>query len=129
MTLRTRVAQLRSVKSGDPVGYSALFRARRDTRIATLPIGYDDGVPVSASGRGSVLIRGQRMPIAGRVSMNFTGVEVGDSPIEIGDEVILFGEAQEDAQLTVEEAAAAAETIAYELLVRVGRRVPRQFED
>jgi alanine racemase len=129
MTLRTRVAQLRSVKSGDPVGYSALFRARRDTHIATLPIGYDDGVPVSTSGRGSVLIRGQRMPIAGRISMNFTSVDVGDSPIEIGDEVILFGEGQGDARVTVEEAAAAAGTIAYELLVRVGRRVPRQFED
>ena len=129
MTLRTRVAQLRSVKSGDPVGYSALFRARRDTRIATLPIGYDDGVPVSASGRGSVLIRGRRMPIAGQISMNFISVDVGDSPIEIGDDVILFGEGQGDVRLSVEEAAAAAETVAYELLVRVGRRVPRQFED
>jgi alanine racemase len=61
--------------------------------------------------------------------MNFTSVDVGDSPIEIGDEVILFGEGQGDARVTVEEAAAAAGTIAYELLVRVGRRVPRQFED
>jgi alanine racemase len=69
------------------------------------------------------------MPIAGRISMNFTSVDVGDSPIEIGDEVILFGEGQGDARVTVEEAAAAAGTIAYELLVRVGRRVPRQFED
>jgi alanine racemase len=129
MTLRTQVAQLRSVKSGDPVGYSALFRARHDTRIATLPIGYDDGLPVSASGRGSVLIRGRRMPIAGQVSMNFTTVDVGDSPVEIGDEVILFGEGQGDECLTVEEAADAAGTIAYELLVRTGRRVPRQFED
>ena len=68
------------VKPGDPVGYAALFRARHDTRIATLPIGYDDGLPVSASGRGSVLIRGRRMPIAGQVSMNFTTVDVGDWP-------------------------------------------------
>jgi alanine racemase len=129
MTLRTRVAHLRSVKSGDPVGYSALFRARRDTRIATLPIGYDDGIPLSTSGRGAVLIRGRRMPIAGQVSMNFTCVDVGDSPIEIGDEVILFGEAQGDECVTIEAAAAAAETLAYELLVRVGGCVPRQYED
>jgi alanine racemase len=69
------------------------------------------------------------MPIAGQVSMNFTTVDVGDSPVEIGDEVILFGEGQGDECLTVEEAADAAGTIAYELLVRTGRRVPRQFED
>jgi alanine racemase len=129
MTLRTQVAQLRSAKAGDPVGYSALFRARHDTRVATLPIGYEDGLPVSASDRRAVLIRGRRMPIAGQVSMNFTTVDVGDSPVEIGDEVILFGEGQGDECLTVEEAADAAGTIAYELLVSTGRRVRRKFED
>ena len=128
MTLRTQVVQLRSVKAGDSVGYGAEFRATRDTRIATLPIGYDDGVPISASGRGSVLIRGRRLPIAGRVSMDFISVDAGAAPIEIGDDVIVFGEAQANAVLSVEEAAAAAQTLSYELLVRVGRRVERQYE-
>jgi alanine racemase len=129
MKLVTKVVQLRCLKAGDPVGYGAEFRAQRDTRIATLPIGYDDGVPVSASGRGCVLIGGRRMPIAGRVSMDFITVDVGDAPIEIGAEVIVFGGAQGDAVLSVEDAAAAAQTLPYELLVRVGKRVQRQFEN
>ncbi|MCH8083571.1 MAG: alanine racemase [Myxococcales bacterium] len=129
MKLVTKVVQLRSLKAGDPVGYGAEFRAQRDTRIATLPIGYDDGVPISASGRGRVLIGGRRMPIAGRVSMDFITVDVGDAPVEIGADVIVFGGAQGDAVLSVEDAAAAAQTLPYELLVRVGKRVQRQFEN
>jgi alanine racemase len=128
MTLRTRVAHLRRVGAGEAVGYSAVFRAPRATRVATLPIGYADGVPVSTSNRGAVLIRGRRMPIAGRVSMDFVGVDVGDEPVEIGDEAILFGEGQ-GTRLPVEEAAEAAGTISYELLVRVGSRVPRVYTD
>ena len=69
------------------------------------------------------------MPIAGRVSMDFITIDVGDAPIEIGADAILFGGRQGGALLSVEEAAAAAETIPYELLVRVGKRVPRQYED
>jgi alanine racemase len=129
MTLATKVVQLRSAKPGDPVGYGAEFHAQRDTRIATLPIGYGDGVPISASGRGCVLIGGRRMPIAGRVSMDFITIDVGDAPVEIGADAILFGRPQGDAVLTVEEAAAAAQTIPHELLVRVGKRVQRQFEN
>ena len=129
MTLATKVVQLRSVKAGDPVGYGAEFRAQCDTRIATLPIGYGDGVPISASGCGCVLIGGRRMPIAGRVSMDFITIDVGNAPIEIGADAILFGGAQGDAVLTVEEAATAAQTLAYELLVRVGKRVQRQFKN
>jgi alanine racemase len=129
MRLATRVVQLRSAKAGDPVGYGAEFRASRATRIATLPIGYEDGVPISAGGRGCVLIGGRRMPIAGRVSMDFIAIDVGDAPIEIGADAILFGGAQGDAVLTVEEAAAAAQTIPHELMVRVGKRVQRQFEN
>jgi alanine racemase len=129
MTLATKVVQLRSAKPGDPVGYGAEFRAQRDTRIATLPIGYGDGVPISAGGRGCVLIGGRRMPIAGRVSMDFITIDVGDAPVEIGADAILFGRPQGDAVLTVEEAAAAAQTIPHELLVRVGKRVQRQFEN
>ncbi len=130
MTLRSQVVQLRTVRAGEAVGYGALFRSRRPTRVATLAVGYADGVPVASSGCGAVLIRGRRHPIAGRVSMDYVGVDVGQAPVEIGDEAILFGEARgadgEGGRLPVEEAAEAARTLSYELLVRVGSRVPRE---
>jgi alanine racemase len=128
MTLRTRVAHLRSARPGDAVGYNATYLAPRRTRIATLPVGYADGVPIGASNRGAVLIRGRRCPFAGRVSMDFVGVDVGEAPVEIGDEAILFG-AADQGSLPVEEAALSAGTIAYEMLVRVGARVRRAYAD
>ena len=120
MTLHTRVANVRAIRPGEAVGYGATFRAERPGRIATLPLGYADGVPWAAGGRGEALVRGRRVPFAGRVSMDLVTLDCGDLPVEIGDEAVLFGEG-----LPVEEAAAAAGTIPYELLVRVGRRVPR----
>lgn len=128
MTLRSRVAHLRAARPGEAVGYSALYRAPRATRIATLALGYADGVPLSASNRGCALIRGRRHPFAGRVSMDFVTVDVGDAPVEIGDEALLFGTAEQGA-IPVEEAAAAAGTIAYELFVRVGTRVRRAYSE
>lgn len=128
MTLRTRVQLVRSVRAGEGVGYAALFRPKRDTRIATLPAGYADGVPIAASNRGEVLIGARRFPIAGRVSMDSTTVDVGDAGVAAGDEAILFG-AGERGTLPIEEAAAAADTLAYELMVRVGSRVPRVAVD
>jgi alanine racemase len=126
MTLRCRVAMVRPLRAGQAVGYGAQYRAERDTRIATLPLGYADGVPVAASNRGEVWIGGRRFRIAGRVSMDAIGVDVGDAAVAVGDEVILFGGAGE-AVLPVEDAAAAAQTIPYELLVRIGQRVPRRI--
>jgi alanine racemase len=120
MTLRSRVSNVRHVRSGDAVGYGGAFRATRRGRIATVPIGYADGIPWSLGDRGSVLLRGSRAPIAGRISMDFVTLFVGDDPVEIGDPVVLFGEG-----LPVEEVAETAGTIPYELLVGIGRRVPR----
>lgn len=128
MTLCARVVALRAVRRGEAVGYSAQFHAPRDTRVATLAIGYADGVPVATSGAGEVSIRGRRLPIAGRVSMDFVGVDVGDAPVEVGDVAVLFGARGDDA-VAVERAAEAAGTIAYELLVRVGARVRRIYEN
>jgi alanine racemase len=121
------VAHVRRLRAGEAVGYAALFRAQQPTRVATLPLGYADGVPVAASNRGSAMIDGRRHPIVGRVSMDFVTLDVGDAPVEIGDEAILFGEGAAG-RLPVEEAAEAAQTISYELLVRVGSRVPRVVE-
>ncbi len=128
MSLRTRVANVRHVRRGEPVGYGATFRAKQRGRIATLPIGYADGVPWSLGNRGHVLLRGRKLRIAGRVSMDLLTLDVGEAPVEIGDPVLVFGEADGE-RLRVEEVAEAAGTIPYELLVRVGRRVPRVLDD
>jgi len=128
MSLRTRVANVRHVRRGDPVGYGATFRAKQRGRIATLPIGYADGVPWSVGNRGTVLLRGRRLRIVGRVSMDLLTLDVGELPVEIGDRVLLFGRADSE-RLPVEQLAEAAGTIPYELLVRVGHRVPRVLED
>jgi len=129
MSVRTRVANVRWVRRGDPVGYGATFRAKQRGRIATLPIGYADGIPWTLGNRGFVLLRGRRVPIAGRVSMDLITLDVGSSPVEIGDPVLVFGTpAGGGAPLRVEEVAEAAGTVPYELLVRVGARVTRVLE-
>jgi alanine racemase len=130
MTLRASVLALRDVPGGAGVGYGATWRAPAvGARVATLSVGYADGVPWAAANRGHVWLAGRRRPIVGRVSMDSIGVDVGlDAPVEVGDEAIVFGEASrapDAARLLVEEAAAAAGTLPYELLVRVGARVPR----
>jgi len=129
MSLHARIAQLRRVVPGDTVGYGAAFRARREGRIATLPVGYADGIPWSLGNRGHALLRGRRVPIAGRISMDATTLDIGCAPADLGDPVALFGAAagEESALLPVEEVAEAAGTIPYELLVRVGRRIPLIF--
>jgi alanine racemase len=128
MTLRTRVVQVHAVRRGEAVGYNARYRATRDTKVATLPIGYADGVPVSTSGRGEVLIGARRFRIAGRVSMDYVSVDVESERVAPGDAALIFGVSPQGA-LPVEEAAAAAGTIPYELLVRVGARVPRVYTE
>lgn len=134
MSLRAPVVALRHASEGDAVGYSARYRAPRDTWIATLGIGYADGVPVAATGRGAVWLGGARCPIAGRVSMDYVTVEVDETAVarvRLGDEAVIFGRetGATDPVLPVEEAAEAAGTIPYELLVRVARRVRREFTD
>jgi alanine racemase len=129
MTLRSCVVNLRSVRSGESVGYAASYRPRRDTTVATVPVGYADGIPVALGNRGSVLIAGALHPMVGRVSMDLITVDIGDASVRIGDEVILFGPDEGGAVLPVEAVAAEAGTIPYELLVRVGPRVPRQYRE
>jgi alanine racemase len=127
MTLRSRVVNLRRVRAGEAVGYAALHRAERDTTVATVPLGYADGIPVSLSNRGCVMIAGVRHPLVGRVSMDLVTVDVGDAAVRIDDEVVLFGADDAGNVLPVEAVAEAAGTIAYELLVRVGPRVTREY--
>lgn len=128
MSLVARVVALRRVAAGTAVGYGATWRAPRATTIATVAAGYGDGVPWSLGNRGVVQIGGLRHPIAGRVSMDFTTLDAGESPVSEGDEALFFGVLGE-ARLPVEEVAALAGTIPYELVVRVGARVPRVIDE
>jgi alanine racemase len=125
MTFRTRVAAVHDLAAGDPVGYGGSYRASAPTRVATLDAGYADGIPWTASNRGEMWLAGARRPIRGRVSMDYTAVEVGDAAVQPGDDAIVFG-LDGAAGIAVEDAASAAGTLAYELLVRVGGRVPRR---
>ncbi len=123
-TLKARVVCVRAAREGDAVGYGATHRFAAPTRVATLGLGYADGVPIALSNRGQVALAGRRCPIVGRVSMDSVTVDVGVAAVEVGDEAVLFGRAP-GGLLPVEEAAEAAGTLSYELLVRVGNRVER----
>jgi alanine racemase len=128
MRLRTAVAQARRVAAGTPVGYGGTFVTSRPSRIAVLPIGYADGYHRLASNRGSVLMRGRRVPVAGRVCMDHTMIDATDVPgdVEAGEPVVVFGRQGSDA-IGAEEVAGWVETIPYEVLTSVGRRVPRRY--
>ena len=127
MRLRTRVLQLRRLPEGSGVGYDQTFVTERESLIATLPIGYADGYTRALSNRGEVLVRGRRARVVGRVSMDLTMIDVTEVPgVETGDEVVLWGR-QDGAEIRVGEVAEWAQTISYELLTTVGRRVPRVY--
>jgi alanine racemase len=126
LALRTRVASVRHLAAGDPVGYGALWRASRPSRIATLPVGYADGYARRLSGRAQVLLRGRRAPVVGAVAMDMVMVDVTEGEAEVGDEVTLLGEAQGE-RIRIEDLARWAETIPYELLCALGRRLPRVY--
>jgi len=125
MTLAARVAATRRLSAGDSVGYGGEWTADRETTLATLPIGYADGIPRAVLGRGQVHLAGASRPIVGRVSMDSVCVDCGDDPVEIGDVATVFGRTPEGARVPVEDFARAAGTIGYEILVGVGGRVPR----
>jgi len=127
MSFKSRVVQLRSVPAGRFISYGRTYQTTRATRVGVLPVGYGHGLPWLLSNRGEVLIRGRRSPIIGRVTMDLTMVDATEIPdVEVGDEAVLFGE-QGDAQMTLEEVAERAETIPYEVLCSMGKRVVRVF--
>jgi alanine racemase len=121
-TLRARVVAVRRVAAGDTVGYDATWQAPGITTIATLAIGYADGVPRRLSNAGSVELLNTRVRIAGRVTMDQLMVDAGDLPVAIDDVATIFG-----GLVTLEEQAAHAGTVSYELLTSLGRRLPRRY--
>jgi alanine racemase len=127
LTLKTQVIFLKDFEAHAPLGYEGTHVTRQRTRIATLPVGYNDGYPFRLSGRGEVLVRGRRAPVVGRVSMDYLMVDVGRVPgVSVGDEVILVGASGEE-HVSVAELAERAGTIPYEILTRLGKRVVRTF--
>jgi alanine racemase len=125
MRLVTHILELKAVPSEFPISYGQTFVTRRPSRIATLPIGYADGYSRKLSNRAAVLIRGQRAAVIGAVCMDLTMVDVTEvAGVRLGDEVVLWGR-QHGAEISVAEVAGWQETIGYEVLTGVGRRVPR----
>jgi len=123
MQLESRVIALRRIGSGESVGYTRNWRAERPSVIATVAVGYGDGYPRHAPNGTPVLVNGQRAELAGRVSMDMISVDVTDLPgTRLGDPVVLWGR-----DLPVNEVAAAAGTIAYELLTRMTGRAPLEY--
>jgi alanine racemase len=126
-SFRTRVGLVKRLPSGTTVSYGRTLTLSRDTTIAVLCAGYADGIPRSASNRAEVLIRGQRCPVLGRVTMDQTIVDVTDVPgVACGDEVVLVGR-QEGAEITITDFSRAADTIPWETLCSVTKRVPRLY--
>jgi alanine racemase len=133
MRVRTEIVALRDVPSGTSAGYGATWTARRQSRIATIPMGYADGLSRARSNRGTLLVRGKRVPIVGAVSMDMTMIDVTDvDGVRQGDEACVLGSQRgllgEDA-IGAEELAAELGTIPWEVLTDVARRVPRFYRE
>ncbi|MGD0290951.1 MAG: alanine racemase [Candidatus Binataceae bacterium] len=127
MTFKTRVLQVKRVPAGSGVSYGHTFVTPRESVIGVLAVGYADGYRRGLQHGGEVLVRGRRAPIVGAVCMDLTMVDLTEVPdVEIGDEVILWGGAGE-AMISVNDIARLAQTISYEMLCTVGRRVPRVY--
>lgn len=126
LSLRAQVIFFKDLDAGTPVGYGGTWVAHRRSRIATLPVGYNDGVPWRLGNRGRVLVRGRSAPIVGRVSMDYLTIDITDVPgVEVGDTATLIGADGED-RIRAEDLARLADTIPYEITCSIGRRVPRQ---
>lgn len=122
-----RAVYVKTISPGDRVSYGGLFEAKKETRVMTVPVGYADGYRRGLSGKGCVLVRGQRAPILGRVCMDQIMVDVTDIPgAQAGDEVVLLG-AQGEEMIDADEMAAWLDTISYEVICSPSSRVPRVY--
>jgi alanine racemase len=127
MTLATEVALAKRVPSGHGVSYGHQYTTDRETTLTLIPLGYADGVPRHLTNVGEVAVGGKRYRVAGRICMDQFVVDVGDDAVSAGDEVVLFGPGT-SGEPTADEWAAAIGTINYEIVTRVGARVPRRYE-
>lgn len=130
LSLRTRVASLRTIKAGQSVSYGRRWRAVASTQIATLPIGYGDGYSRALTGKAQVLVRGVRVPVVGTICMDECMIDVGMQQISVGEEVVVIGRqnaSNQDACIDAVEIAGLLGTIPYEVTTALSARVPRVF--
>ncbi|MBZ5515371.1 MAG: alanine racemase [Acidobacteriia bacterium] len=129
LVFKSRVVYLKDVPTGTPLGYGAAFHTRRSSRIATVPVGYADGLSRGLSNRGRTIVRDRYARIVGNISMDLTLLDVTDIPgVDVGDEVILLG-ASPHCSITALEIAQELGTVPYEILCSIGKRVPRIYVD
>ena len=127
LSLVTRIAFIKKVPSGTPIGYGRTFITSRNSVIATLPIGYADGYSRSLSNKGEAIVQGKRVPMVGRVCMDMCMLDVTDIPgVKEGDEAVLIGK-QGKERITSDDIADKIGTIAYEVLCGINDRVPRIY--
>ncbi|MBE6639287.1 MAG: alanine racemase [Ruminococcaceae bacterium] len=125
MHLRSRITQIKTLPKGSPVSYSCTYITEKETKVATVCAGYADGVPRLLSNRGYLLVNGKKAPILGRVCMDQLMVDVTDIPnVKKGDAVTIFG-VDNDSYLSADELASLCDTIGYEVITGIDRRVPR----
>jgi alanine racemase len=128
LSLVTRIAFLKKVPPGVPISYGRTFVTKRESLIATIPIGYADGYNRGLSNKGEALVRGMRAPVAGRICMDMCMIDVTEVPgVREGDEVVLIGN-QGGERITADDIAAKIGTIAYEVLCGISSRVPRIYQ-
>ena len=127
LTFKSRVVYLKDVPSGTPLGYGEAFHTRRPSRIATVPVGYADGLIRALSNRGHAIVGGKLARLVGNISMDLSLLDVTDIPgVNVGDEVILVGQSQQ-VSITALDIAQLLGTVPYEVLCLIGKRVPRLY--
>ncbi len=128
MQWKSKIILLKSVQKGQPLSYSRKYHTQKDSLIATLPIGYADGLPRNLSNNMEVLVKGKRTPQVGTICMDMILIDVTEVPdVQMGDEVVIFGKQGEE-EISVEELAKKSDTIPYEILCNIGKRVPRVYK-
>ena len=126
MQLSASIVSVKRVPAGSGVSYGHTYVTSEETTLALVPLGYADGIPRHASGAGPVSINGHRYRVCGRIAMDQFVVDVGDAPVSVGDRAVLFGDPATGVP-TADEWAAAAGTINYEIVTRIGPRVARRY--
>lgn len=127
LCFKTRVIHIKDMEPGEVVGYGMAYRTAKPTRVATLPLGYDDGYNRLLSNQGNVLVRGRKAPLIGRICMDQCFVDITHiKDVAIGDEVVLYGD-QEHETISIESVAGQLNTIPYEITCNISKRVPRIY--
>jgi len=124
LSLKSRIVLIKRIRTGESVGYGREFIAKRNTTIAILPFGYSHGYPYASWKKASVLFKGKRCPLAGKVSMDYMAVDLGEATAKEGSAVTLIGENQNE-RITAEDIAGWSGTIPYEIVTRLNAHLPR----